>query len=94
MDIYHDVHRRLKSGEVGPSTSHSAICHGESVLRMEATASHRPSFEGLCIAHNIVNEFGELNDSRLLEGDLLRLRDPAEGATTRSNVDTRSAVMT
>lgn len=76
-DTNNDYNARpsLNSGEVGPSANHSSICHRDSVLRMEVASSNKPSSEGLRIAHNVVNELGELNDSRLVEGNHFGLRD-------------------
>lgn len=75
MDNDRNVCPSLNSGDVGPSKSHSAIWHRDNVLIMEWTASDKPSSEGLRIAHNVVNELGDLNDSCLVEGYCLRLRD-------------------
>lgn len=81
-DLY--MHPSLNSGEGGRTRSQSALCHSDSVLRMKETASNMLNAEGLCIFHNVVNELGELNDSRLIEGEHPRLRD-AQSIIERSN---------
>lgn len=68
MDNDGDVRPCLNSGEKCASTSHSDICNRDRVIRMEATSSDKPSYEGVHIADTVGYELGELNDSNLVEG--------------------------